>query len=183
MTIIDANKENFDKVVDHVAQDISSLRTGRATPALVEDVIIEAYGQKQPLKSLASITSQDAKTLIVDVWDKSVMQAVENGIRQSDVGINPVNDGKSIRLPLPELNAERRADLIKLLYKKLEDGKIAIRKVREDIRNEIEKAEKDKSVTEDEKFMLQDALDDLVKEYNVKIKELGEKKEKDINTI
>ncbi|MBT4153532.1 MAG: ribosome recycling factor [Candidatus Magasanikbacteria bacterium] len=183
MTIIDGNKENFDKVIEHIRHDISTLRTGRATPALVEDIIIDAYGTKQPLKAVASITAQDAKTLVVDAWDKSVMKAVEDGIRKSDVGINPVNDGTVIRLPLPELNAERRADLIKLLHKKLEEGKIAIRKVREDIRNEIEKAEKDKTISEDEKFSLQDALDGHVKSYNEEIKAMGAVKEADINTI
>ena len=146
MSVIDSHKEQFEKTIAHLKQEITSLRTGRATPALVEDILVEAYGTKQPLKSVASISVADAKTLTVDPWDKSLIQAVDTAITQSDIGINPVNDGKLIRLPLPDLTAERRADLVKVLYKKLEDARIAVRKIREEVRNNIDKAEKGKEV-------------------------------------
>ncbi|MBU0661123.1 ribosome recycling factor [Patescibacteria group bacterium] len=180
---IDVYKEQFNKTIEHLRQEISSLRTGRATPALVEDVVVEAYGTKQSLRSVANISVADAKTLTVDPWDKSLMQAVEQAIRNSDVGISPVNDGKIIRLPLPELTAERRSDLIKILHKKLEDARIANRKIREEVRSNIDKGEKAKEISEDEKFLLQDKLEMLVKEYNEKIKQVGEDKEKEITTI
>ncbi len=118
MSIVKNNQGDFDKAIEFLKQDISSLRTGRATPALVEDLMVEAYGTKQPLKSVASISVADAKTINVDPWDKGLVQTVEVAIRNSDLGINPVNDGKLIRLPLPELNAERRQELIKVLHKK-----------------------------------------------------------------
>ena len=183
MSVIDSHKEQFEKTIAHLKQEITSLRTGRATPALVEDILVEAYGTKQPLKSVASISVADAKTLTVDPWDKSLIQAVDTAITQSDIGINPVNDGKLIRLPLPDLTAERRADLVKVLYKKLEDARIAVRKIREEVRNNIDKAEKAKEISEDERYGLQDDLEKLVKEYNEKIKQIGEEKEKEIQTI
>lgn len=176
-------KQEFDKAIEHFKQDISALRTGRATPAIVEDIIVEAYGTRQPLKSVASISVADAKTLNIDPWDKSLMQAVETGLRNSPLGINPVNDGKLIRLPLPELTADRRADLIKVLHQKSEAARIAIRKIREDARSGIEKLEASKEVGEDEKFKMFDEIEKLVKEYNDKIKAMGEDKEKEITTI
>tara|TARA_Y100001970_G_C14215589_1_gene849459 strand:- start:1137 stop:1688 length:552 start_codon:yes stop_codon:yes gene_type:complete len=183
MSVIDSHKEQFEKTITHLKQEITSLRTGRATPALVEDIPVDAYGTKQPLKSVASISVADAKTLTVDPWDKSLIQAVDSAISQSDIGINPVNDGKLIRLPLPDLTAERRADLVKVLYKKLEDARIAVRKIREEVRNTIDKAEKAKEISEDERYGLQEDLEKLVKEYNEKIKQVGEEKEKEIQTI
>ncbi|OIO19977.1 MAG: ribosome recycling factor [Candidatus Magasanikbacteria bacterium CG_4_10_14_0_8_um_filter_32_14] len=183
MNIAKSNLESFEKNIEFLRQDISSLRTGRATPALVEDIVVEAYGTKQPLKAVASISVADAKTINVDPWDKSLSQAVEIAIRNSDLGISPVNDGKLIRLPLPDLNAERRQELIKVLHKKLEQARISFRKIREDVRAEIDKQEKDKNISEDEKYTEQDELEKIVKEYNDKVREIGEEKEKEITTI
>ncbi len=181
--MLDIEEQLFDKAVEHLKGEITSLRTGRATPALVEDVMVEAYGTKQQLKAVASIIVEDAKTLAVEPWDKSIIQDIELGIRNSDVGINPVNDGQKIRLPLPELTQERRQDLIKVLHKKLEDSRIAIRKIREDIRGQIDKAEKAKEISEDEKYKKQDELEKIVKEYNEQVKTIGEEKEKEIMKI
>lgn len=183
MNYVQDHKETFDKTIDHLKHELLSLRTGRATPALVEDIVVEAYGMRQPIKALASISVLDAKTLAIDPWDKSIMQAVETGIRQSPLGINPVNDGKTIRLPLPTLTQERRADLIKVLHQKLELARIGLRQAREDVKHLIDKAAKDGDMPEDEKFKQQDALDMLVKEFNEKVKVIGEEKEKDITTI
>ncbi len=183
MSLIDNYKDSFSKTIEHLKHEISGLRTGRATPALVEDIVVEAYGGKQPLKAVASIIVQDAKTLAIDAWDKSLVMAVESALRNSQLGISPVNDGKLIRLPLPELTQERRQELIKVLHQKLEASRIAVRKIREEIRSEIEQKEKDKEIGEDEKFKLQDQLEKTVKEYNDKIKIIGEEKEKEINTI
>jgi len=183
MSLIDQYQEKFVKTLEHLKNEISSLRTGRATPALVEDIVVEAYGTKQPLKALASITVQDAKTIAVDPWDKTVIEAVEGAIRNSQLGINPVNDGKLIRLPLPELTQERRQELIKVLHQKIEAARVTIRQIREDVRSEVDKQEKAKEIGEDEKYKLQEELEKLVKEYNDKIKEVGADKEKEINTV
>lgn len=176
-------KQEFEKSIEYFRQDILSLRTGRATPAIVEDIPIEAYGTRQPLKAVASISVADAKTLNIDPWDKSLMQAVETGLRNSPLGINPVNDGKLIRLALPELTTERRADLIKVLHQKSEAARIAVRKIREDVRTEIEMAAEAKEMGEDEKFKMFEEIEKLVKEYNDRIRTIGEDKEREINTI
>lgn len=182
-SILEMYKGDFSGVVEHLKLDITSLRTGRATPAIVEDIPIEAYGGRQPLKAVASIGVADAKTLTIDPWDKGLMQAVETGLRNSPLGISPVNDGKLIRLSLPDLTHERRADLIKVLHQKLEGARIALRQVREDVRTAIDKAYKDKALAEDEKFSLQDELERMVKDYNESVRDIGEEKEKEIQTI
>jgi len=183
MNIVDSHKGNFSKAIEHLRHEISSLRTGRATPAIVEDVMVEAYGTKQPMKATASISVQDAKTIAIEPWDKGLVQAIETAIRNSDVGINPINDGRIIRLNLPDLSQERRQELIKVLHRKLEDARVAIRKMREEVRETIQRMEKDKEISEDERFRLQDELEVLVKDYNEQVKTIGEEKEKEINTI
>jgi ribosome recycling factor len=181
--IVNLSRPDFDKAIEFLKGDISSLRTGRATPALVEDIVVEAYGTKQPLKAVASITVQDAKTLLVDPWDKSLVVEVDRAIRNSSAGVNPVNDGNIIRIPLPELSMDRRQELIKVLYQKLENARIAIRKIREDVRNKIDNAEKNKELSEDAKYKANELLEKTVKEYNDKVKEIGEEKEKEISAI
>ncbi|OGH59355.1 MAG: ribosome recycling factor [Candidatus Magasanikbacteria bacterium RIFCSPHIGHO2_01_FULL_33_34] len=175
--------EQFSKVIEHFKGELSTLRTGRATPALVEDITVEAYGVKQPLKSLASISVADAKTLTVEPWDKSVLQAIEVAINKSQIGVNAVNDGKLLRLPLPDLTQDRRVELIKVLHQKLEIARISVRQIRDEIKKGIEDGEKAKDITEDERYKNIDALEKIVKEYNEKIKEIGEEKEKEINTV
>ena len=107
MNITDSHKEQFDKAIEYLRSEISGLRTGRATPALVEDISVLAYGTKQALKAVASISVSDAKTLTIEPWDKGLMADIESAIGNSDLGINPVNDGKVVRLPLPDLTQER----------------------------------------------------------------------------
>lgn len=176
-------KEEFDGTITFFKEDISGLRTGRASSAIVEDISVEAYGTYQTLKSLASISIPDAKTVNIEPWDKSILQAVEKAVRDSGLGLNPVNTGSQVRIFLPELTSERRNELIKVLHQKEEAARIAARKVREDIKEMVKQAEADNEVTEDEKYKLEEELDKTVKEYNDKIKEITEKKEAEINTI
>jgi len=176
-------KGDFEKIVEFFKHDISGLRTGRASTAMVEDVSVEAYGTRQALKAVASIVVADAKTLNIEPWDKSIMAAVEKGIRDSGLGINPVNDGKLIRLALPELTTERRAELTKVLHQKTEQARVSVRKVREEVREFITEEEKAKSISEDDKFRLQEELEKVVKEYTDKIAQVAEAKEKEINTV
>lgn len=183
MSLIDQYREDFNKSIEHFKHEITGLRTGRATPALVEDIVVEAYGSRQPVKHVASITVQDAKTLAIEPWDKTLVQAIDSAIRTSQLGINPVNDGRLIRLPLPDLTQERRQELIKLLYRKAEDARVAIRKIREDVRNNIDSSFKNKEISEDDKFRQQEDLEKMVKEFNEKVKVVSEEKEKEINTI
>lgn len=176
-------KGDFDKGIEFFKHDIVGLRTGRASTAMVEDISIEAYGTYQTLKSLASISVSDAKTLVIEPWDKSVFGSLEKGIRDSGLGINPVNDGKVLRLSMPELTSERRRELTKILNQKTEQAKVAMRKVREEVRELIGEEEKEKSISEDDKYRLQEELDKMVKEYGEKIEQVSVEKEKEINTI
>jgi ribosome recycling factor len=180
---IEEFKPEFKKPIEHLKNEIAGLRTGRATPALVEDISVEAYGVRQPLKSVASISVQDAKTIAIEPWDKSILVNVEKAVSSSNLGINPVNDGKMIRLPLPDLTQERREELIKVLHQKLEQCRIAIRKVREECRSFVEQSEEDKEISEDEKFKLHDEIEKVVKEHNELIKNIGEEKEKEIKSV
>ncbi len=180
---IQSYKSDLDKSIEFLKNDISSLRTGRATTALVEDISVEAYGVRQPLKAVGTISVPDPKTVMVTPWDKSQLQNIEKAIRDSSLGMNPVNNGTQIILSLPELTSERRAELIKVLHSKLENARIAVRKIREEARDDIDQAEENKAIGEDEKYKLQEDLDKLVKEYNEKIKQVGEAKEKEINTV
>lgn len=176
-------KSDFDKAIEFFKEDISGLRTGRASAAIVEDISVEAYGTYQPLKSVASINIPDAKTVSIEAWDKSILSAIEKAVRDSGLGINPVNTGSQIKIFLPELTSERRGELIKVLHQKEEAARIAVRKVREDVKEMIKDAESSDEVTEDEKYRLEEDLDKLVKEYNDKVKEITEKKEVEINSI
>ena len=176
-------KPEFNKAIDFLKTEIIGLRTGRASAAIVENVRVEAYGARQPLKAMASITVADPKTLNIEPWDKSLLGAIEKGINESDLGINPINDGQLIRLCLPELTVERRRELIKILHQKLENTRISIRKVREEIRDLILAAEDSKEISEDERYRLQEELDKTVKQFNEKIKEMGENKEKEISAV
>lgn len=177
------NKPQFDAVLDHLHKELGSLRTGRATPALVEDVRVNAYDTVMELKGLASISLQDAKTLLIDPWDKALIQAIEKGIRDSGIGLSPVTDGTGIRIVMPPMTEENRVKLVKLMKEKLEDARIALRGVRENVREEILEKEKNKEMSEDEKFKLLDELEKLTKEYNESISSMGEKKEEEIMTV
>jgi len=176
-------KTEFEGAITFFKEDISGLRTGRASSAIVEDIMVEAYGTYQTLKSLSSINIPDAKTVNIEPWDKSILMAIEKAVRDSSLGLNPVNTGSQVRIFLPDLTSERRQELIKVLHQKEEAARIAVRKVREDVKEMIKAAEADNEVTEDDKYKLEEELDKTVKEYNDKIKEITEKKEGEINTI
>ncbi len=176
-------KSDFSKAIDFLKSDITGLRTGRASGAMVEDLQVEVYGTRQPLKAAASISVSDAKTVVIEPWDKSLLGAIEKSIRDSGLGINPVNDGRLIRLSMPELTVERRQELIKVLHSKLENARISVRQIREDIRNQIAEEEKNKEISEDEKYRMQEELDKMVKDFNEQIKQIGDNKEQEITSI
>lgn len=177
------HKTKFTDVIEFLKTDIAALRTGRASAAMVENIFVDAYGSSQPLKAVASISISDAKTVVLEPWDKSLLSAVEKGVRDSGLGINPVNDGKIIRLSLPDLTSERRQELTKILHQKLEQARISIRQVREEIREKINQEEKDKVIAEDQKFRLQEDLEKMVKEFNEEVKKIGEQKEEEIMKV
>jgi ribosome recycling factor len=180
MSIIDDSKPHFAKVLDHLSSELASIRTGRATPALLEGVQVESYGAMQPIKAVASLSTPDSRTLLIEPWDGSVTKAIETAIQKSELGIMPIVDGKNIRMVMPMMTEETRLRMVKLMKEKLEDARVSLRKVREESRKAVEKLS---SMGEDEIRRLQDGIEKLVKEHNSKIDEMGEKKEKEITTI
>ena len=177
------SKDLFNKTIDFLKVDLNTLRTGRIAPSIVEKVKVEAYGTTSELLQLAAITSPEPQTIAIKPWDKSVLKDIERAIQISDLNINPVVDGELIRLNFPPLTEERRKELVKILHKKLEESRITLRGQREKVREEIMDKEKNKEISEDEKFQALKDLDLVVKEYNDHIKEIGDKKEQEIMTI
>src|SRR3989339_654971 len=180
---VENNKEEFLKVIEHFKSEISSLRTGRAHSSIVDNVVVEAYGTRTPIRGLANIIIADPKTLVIEPWDKGLVKDIEKGILAANIGINPVNEGTKIRLSMPTLTEENRRDLIKILGQKLEQSRISARNVRDGIKDEINEAEKNKEISEDEKFRAQEELDKFVKTQNDEIKAIGDKKENELMTI
>jgi ribosome recycling factor len=170
-------KGDFDKILDFYKTDIASIRTGRATPAMAEDIVVDMYGQKMTIKELASLSVPEPRTLSIQPWDKGAVEAIEGAIRKSDLGLNPIVDGETIRLNIPSLTEERRKEFIKLLKQKSEDARIKIRQLREDIWRKIQQLEKDGEIGEDQRFKGKEDLQKTVDEYNKKIEELEKKKE------
>lgn len=180
---LDVFRPQFTKIIDHLKTELGSLRTGRANAAILDSVQVQAYGQSMPLKGIASISVPDARTIAVEPWDKGLLKEVEKAIAEAKLGINPVNEGHLIRLPLPALTEESRKDLIKVLNQKLEQSRITARQLRDTVRDKIMQEEKEKLIGEDQRFRFQQKLDEMVKEINDKIKAMGEEKEKDIMTV
>lgn len=181
--LLSQKKPFFESVIDHLQKELGGLRTGRATPALVEDISVSAYDAMMEIKGLASIQVQDAKTLIIDPWDKSLLKNIEKGIRDAGVGLSPVVDGTVIRIVMPSMTEENRKSMVKKMKEYLEDTRIALRQVREEARDAATRMEKDKQISEDEKFKLLDEIDKMTKEFNDQIDAIGEKKEEEIMTV
>ena len=166
------------KALDHLHNEFSKLQTGRANPALVEHISVEAYGQRMEIKAVASVSVQDSRSMTIQPWDKSVLGAVEKAILTANIGVNPVNDGITIRLNFPAMTEERRVQITKIVHQLMEAAKIAVRQDRQKVNDSI------KSVAEeDEKERLSKELQRLVDEANKKIEESAQKKEKEIMTI
>ena len=178
-----AHKSSFEGVIEHLHQELSQMRTGRATPALVEGLLVEAYGSTMEMKGVGSISVLDAKTLVIEPWDKNLLKAIEKAIHESSIGVNPVVDSKVVRLSMPIMTEENRKALVKVMKEKIEEAKVAARGVRESVRGEIMAAEKAGDFSEDEKFKLLEELDKLTKEYTDKVEDLGKQKEEEIMTV
>ncbi len=178
-------REQMQRVIDTVRQDISGIRTGRVTPSLVEDIMVEAYGGSSRLRimELASITVQDAQTLLITPWDKQVIGEIRKGIEQANIGLNPVIAGEALRIVLPPLTAEDREKYVKLLHQKLENGRVSVRQARQDGMRDIKKGFEDKSITEDERESQEKKLQELTDQFIGQIDEVGKNKETELRTV
>jgi ribosome recycling factor len=183
MDLIAEKKDEFDKILDNLQKEFQKLRTSRANPAMVEDLKVNYYNTAMTVKQLASISVPEPRQLLVTPWDKNALAPVEKAIRDSDLGFNPTNEGDKIRVTIPELTEERRRELAKIAGRIAEEARIKLRSMREDLMKEIKKQEEAKVISEDDKFRLHNKLQETVEDYNKKIKELAEAKEKEIMTL
>jgi ribosome recycling factor len=180
---ITSKREEFEKSIEFFKEELTQLRTGRASTALVDNLTVDYYGAKSPLKQVASITIPEPRTIMISPWDKSSLTGIEKSIRESQLNLNPNNDGQVIRINIPPLNEERRKELVKILNQKAEEARIVIRKHREEIWEEIQNMEKDGTIGEDDKFAGKDRLQVVIDEYNTKIEDIRKKKEEEILTV
>ena len=165
---------------EHFRKDLSKVRTGRANLSLFEDIKVEYYGTLTPVNQLANLGVPDPTLITVQPWDPTLLEPIDKAIRAADLGLNPINDGKTIKVPIPPLDDERRREMAKKIKKMLEDEKTALRNMRRESKEEIEKLEKDKKITEDDKFNGLELLQKILDEYSKKIEEAAAAKEKEI---
>lgn len=181
--IISKIKPHFDKTIEYLKSELAGLQTSRATPSLIEDLEVECYNQKMPLKQLAAIQAPESRLILIRPWDKSILKDIEKAINQSKLGLSPVVDEELIRLKIPPLSEERRRELVKILHEKVEECRISIRRQREEVWREIQELERKKEIPEDDKFRAKDELQKVIDEYNDKIEEMKKKKEKEIMKV
>lgn len=168
--VIESTKERMNKTIAVLKTELGGLRAGRANPQLLERIMVDYYGTPTPIQQLGNISTPEPRMLIIAVWDQKAIPAIEKAIQKSDLGINPANDGKVIRLLFPELNEERRKELVKVVHKKGEESKVAIRSIRRDVMEQIKKDCKSSAITEDDQKYLEEKLqkltDDIIKEID-----------------
>jgi ribosome recycling factor len=177
--VLDA-EERMEKAVNHLREELRGLRTGRASPALVESVKVEYYGAMTPLKQLAHIGAPEPSLIVIRPFDPSSLKAIEKAILTSELGLTPMNDGKVIRIKIPPLSGERRKQLVARVKEVTEEARIAIRNIRRDANKQVDQAQKEKLLTEDERDKTKEEIQDLTKKYEGMANELSEKKQAEI---
>jgi ribosome recycling factor len=178
--ILNEADQKMDKSIEATREEFSALRAGRANPAMFSKILVDYYGTPTPLQSLASFTSQDARVILVSPYDVSALGSVERAIRDSDLGVNPANDGKLIRCVFPELTEERRKEYIKVAKAKAEDGRVAVRNLRRHAKQELEKLEKDGEAGKDDVAGAEKRLDSMTKKHTDSIDDLLKHKESEL---
>ena len=183
-SLVESAGPKMEKAVAHFGEDLKSLRTGRASVALLDGVMVELYGAIQPLKAVASVTTPDARSLAVTPWDKTALGPIEKAIRENQaLGLNPSNDGNVIRMNIPPLTEERRKEIVKSLGGKVEDCRIALRNIRHDMLNEVKKLEKAKEATSDDVKFAETELNKKIDQFQRKIDELEAAKAREIMEV
>ena len=173
-------QNKMEKSLENTKEKFSHVRAGRASVSMLDGVTVEAYGSPTPLNQVGTVSAPEARLLTIDPWDKSLIPVIEKSILQANLGFNPSNDGKIIRLAVPELTEERRKEYVKLVKKEAEEGKIAIRNVRKDINNKLRKMEKDSEITEDELKSSEEKVQKMTDKFVAAIDEALAKKEKEL---
>jgi len=176
-------QEKFEKAMDHFAQDISSIRTGRASAQMLDNVSVEAYGGRMKIVEVASISVPDPTLIVISPWDKSLLGAIEKSIQAAQLNLSPIVDGSIVRLPVPSLTQERRQELVKLLHQKAEGARVLVRNVRIEIKKELEKQSEQPGVSEDDVEADLKNLEDMTKEYVEKIDSMTKSKQTELTTM
>jgi len=176
-------EDRMQKTVDAIKREFAGIRTGKATPSLVEGIKVDYYGNMTPLPQVASITIPDPKLLVIQPWEKRLIPEIAKAIQKSDLGLNPLTDANVVRLPIPPLTEERRKDLVKLVKKISEEGKIAVRNIRREANDRFKKAEKEKDISEDDSRKSQEKIQEITDDFIQAVDELVNKKEQEIMEI
>ena len=176
-------EERMEKALAALDRDFGKLRTGRAATALVEDIKVDYYGTPTPLNQLGNISSPEPRLLVIAPWESKMIPLIEKEIQKSDIGINPSNDGKVIRLVVPELNEERRKELCKQVRKQVEEGKVAVRSIRRDTMDNLKKLKKDSQITEDDMKLAETEMQKVTDSHIKELDKVGEDKEKEIMSV
>jgi len=183
LTLLFDAEKNMQKTVEVVDKEFASLRAGRATPALLDKIMVEYYGAPTPINQMANINVPEARLLVIQPWDKNTLPDIEKAILKSDLGITPASDGNVIRLAVPQLTKEKRTELVKVIKKKTEEGRVAVRNLRRDANDGLKSQQKNGDISEDELRRLQDEVQKLTDKYIKEIDALFAAKEKEIMTI
>ncbi|HHU82187.1 MAG TPA: ribosome recycling factor [Firmicutes bacterium] len=181
--ILKVSQESMDKVIEGAKRDFSTIRTGRANPAILERVQVECYGSLTPLKQIAGISAPEPRLLVVQPWDKSIINDVEKAIQKADLGLNPTNDGTVIRLVIPQLTEERRKELVRMVKKDAEEKRVLVRNIRREAKEKIKKLEKDGQISEDESHKTMDEIQKLTDKYVAEVDKLLAAKEAEIMEV
>ena len=176
-------EEKMKRAVANVTREFAEIRGGRATPTLVEHIIVEYYGAPTPLKQLAAVTAPEPRLLVIQPWDAKLVQEIEKAIQKAGLGITPLVDGKLVRLPIPPLTGERREELTKLVHKMAEEGRVAVRTIRHDAMEAVKKLKADKQLSEDEAFKAQDHIQQLTDKHINQINALVKSKEHELHGV
>lgn len=183
MPTVDDAKKRMESALDAIRREFATVRTGKATPALLDTVRVDAYGSKMPLNQVATINTPEPSLLVVQPFDKSIIADIERAIQSADLGLNPANDGNVIRVPIPPLNEERRKEYVKVLHKMAEEGRVSIRHARRMVRDELHAKIKEHEISEDEGRRREEALEKLTHEYVEKIDEMLKHKEEEVMAL
>ncbi len=178
--ILHETEEKMKKTVLAVKREFNEIRTGRASPSLVEGILVDYYGTKTPIKQLATVSTPEARLIAIHPWDVSIIGSVEKAILQSNLGITPNNDGKIIRITMPHLTDERRQELDKIVKRIAETGRVSLRTERRDANESLKQSEKNKEISEDDRFKAQDQVQKLIDKYTAQVEEILQAKEKEI---
>jgi ribosome recycling factor len=181
--IVNDASHRMDKSIEALRHELATIRTGKATTALLDSVKVDYYGTNTPINQVGNLNVLDSHTLAFTPWDKSMLQSVDRAIREANLGFNPMNDGTNLKIPIPPLTEERRKDLVKLIKRFGEDNKIAIRNVRRDANEHLKKAQKDKKISEDELKEGEDKIQKLTNEHTSTVDEILKHKEKEIMEV